>query len=166
MNQEQRIRYVFDAICQYKLDNDGNTPTRDELATITATNKTTLHTILAVLEGRGQIRRDSNRNKAAKIYVVGGVWLPPEGWESPAEAQRRAEERQRKQSERERLLKKAAAVGLLCECGKDVVRWQKKVRFPRVEILRMCTGCVRFEKEQYGDAGIEAIPVEELQAIN
>lgn len=73
MNQEQRIRYVFDAICQYKLDNDGNSPTRDELAAITATNKTKLHRILAVLEGRGLLRRDTNRNKAAKIHVVGGV---------------------------------------------------------------------------------------------
>lgn len=64
MNNEQRIRFVFDAICQYKLDHDGNSPTRDELCALVRINKTSLHTILRVLEARNLIHRECNRNKS------------------------------------------------------------------------------------------------------
>lgn len=150
MNNEQRIRFVFDAICQYKLDHDGNSPTRDELVKIVRINKSALHTVILVLEGRNLLRRESNRNQAGKIHVAGGVWLPPEGWESPADvAQRHARHQQEEAARRAERL-----AGTLCECGQDIVRWQKTVRFPDRHIILMCEGCKKFEVELYGPVSI------------
>ena len=157
MNNEQRIRFVFDAICQYKLDHDGNSPTRDELVKIVRINKSALHTVILVLEGRNLLRRESNRNQAGKIHVTGGVWLPPEGWESPADVAQRHARHQLEEAARraERL------AGTLCECGQDIVRWKKTVRFPDRHIILMCEGCKKFEAELYGPTNIKPYPTEE-----
>lgn len=151
MNHEQRIRFVFDTICQYKLDHDGNSPTRDELVAIVHINKTGLHMILRVLEARNLIHRESNRNKAGKIHVVGGVWLPPEGWESPQDAASRHARHQAEEAAR----RAAQQAGLLCDCGQNPVQWQKKVRFPNPHTILMCDGCKGYEVELYGQANIE-----------
>lgn len=150
VTNEQRIRYVFDAICVYKLAHDGCSPTRDELAAITQTSKTALHAILRVLEARGLLRRESNRNRAGKIYVMGAEWMPPEGWQSPLDAEQKAEERRQEEERR----KAAARAGQLCECGEGVIKWQKRVMFPAVEMRLMCDICREFEIEMYGKAGI------------
>ena len=153
MTNEQRIRYVFDAICAYKLAHDGCSPTRDELVELTQTSKTSVHTIVRVLEARGLLCRATNRNSAGKIYVVGGVWLPPEGWQSPLDAEQKAEER-RREEERKQAAEKA---GELCECGEGVVKWQKRMTFPVEKVMLLCDTCREFEMEMYGKAGIEAI---------
>lgn len=147
MNNEQRLRFVYDAIVAYKVEHDGNSPLRDELAGIVKINKTTLHRLLRILEGRNLLRRESNRNQAGKIYVVGGVWLPPEGWQAPVDLEKRAAERKQE-------LLAAKEAGLLCECGEGVVLWQKKITFPADHVLLLCDVCKGFEVEQYGDGGI------------
>lgn len=151
MNNEQRIRFIFDTICQYKLDHDGNSPTREELVAIVRINKTALHTALLVLEARGLLRRESNRNKAGKIHVIGGVWLPPENWESPQDAASRYARQQQEEAARLAAVKD----GLLCECGQNPVKWQKRVRFPHPHTILMCEECKEFEVELYGIANIQ-----------
>ncbi len=190
MNNEQRIRYVYDSIVQYKLDHDGNSPTRDELAGLVQINKTTLHVILRILEARKLLRRECNRNKAGKIHVVGGVWLPPEGWESPEDAALRIARQQQEEAARlVRLQQEEAArlvrlqqeedarlarqkqeeaarlaakrAGLFCECDRDIIRWQKQVSHPNPHTILMCQVCRDYEVETHGSSGIEPYPPEE-----
>ena len=49
----------------------------------------------------------------------------------------------------------ARKAGLLCECGRDIVSWQKHVRFPNPHTILMCDECKNCEAEIYGPASIE-----------
>jgi len=147
MTNEQKIRFVYNAIVAYKIEHDGNSPLRDELAAIVRIDKSTLHRLVRVLEGRGLIRRESNRNQAGKIHVIGAVWLPPEGWQAPLDLEKRAAEHAQE-------LLRAKEAGTLCECGEGVIQWQKQISFPANHVLLMCDECKRVESNQYGSVGI------------
>lgn len=142
---DEPAQIVFNAICWFKRNNDGNAPTRDELTQITGYGTGNLHHLLRVLEKRGWIRREGHGNQARKIIVPGGQWLPPERYRETKKIQRATPRSRLRKPQREALRK----AGLLCECERGEIKWMKMIQQAKrkPEPMYLCDYCAEDERE-------------------
>lgn len=76
----QRVREVYLQLVQYKLEHDGNTFPKRELARLHGNSADGIYTAIHTLVRLGLIERDSG---LGDIIIIGGKWIPPEepNWE-------------------------------------------------------------------------------------
>ncbi|MBX3050832.1 MAG: hypothetical protein KF753_05120 [Caldilineaceae bacterium] len=151
---DEPAQVIFNAICWFKRHNDGNAPTRAELAELTGYGNGHIAFLCKLLEKRGWIKSLGTGSAARKIEVVGGQWLPPARWRETANPPRRATTRPRlRRAQRETLAK----AGLLCECERGEIRWVKMIQQGKrkPEPMYLCDVCADDERDASGESELK-----------
>lgn len=73
----EMLDQIYQFICAYKTDHDGNSPSIREIADRFERSTSVVNYYIKKLESSGKLRR-SGAVKARHIEVVGGIWLHPE----------------------------------------------------------------------------------------
>ncbi len=151
---DEPAQVIYGAICWFKRHNDGNAPTRAELAALTGYGNGHIAFLCKLLEKRGWIKSLGTGSEARKIEVVGGQWLPPPRWRETVSPPRRVTARPRMRNPRREELRKA---GRLCECERGEIRWVKMIQQGKrkPEPMYLCDICAEDEREIGGDVGLE-----------
>lgn len=153
---------IYDMIVQYKIDNNGNSPTLLDVQTATGLSRTGAHHALARLTRHGLLEKpDRQGDNTRRIMVPGGVWLPPPGWERGTKPDRWEDDAD------EPAKNQRPAVDIdRCECSKDAIAiYTKTVIISGADLGRgriestqlMCQKCAELEAEMNGWDGIKRI---------
>lgn len=158
--REDDANIVYNWIVAYKYQHNGNSPTRDEIASGAGFSSGHVYETLKYLAEQGRIILPET-NRAGGIAIPGAQWIPPTGWKMPARLRTRRKLARPRRKERRHLEK----IGRLCDCGRKATHFANVfVGTPtgkggRPDRLPLCDGCAA-EARKMGETVQEFPPME------
>jgi hypothetical protein len=149
-------KFTFDFICIYKTENNGNSPSTEQISEQVNAPKVAVYQALQELQDERVIRIQPDKH-TNKIEVVGANWWPPSGWKEPATPVK---------GKKVTLISKKRKDGLrrngrLCLCGKGEINWTMTVPVGKngseMYTYNLCSNCAQLAVE----SGDKVYPLEE-----
>lgn len=151
-------KFTFDFICIYKTENDGNSPSMEQIAHHVNAPKVAIYQALKELQEEKSVRIQPDKH-TNKIEVVGSNWWPPGDWKEPA-TPIKSKKITNISKKRQNGLKRR---GRLCQCRKGEIKWTMTVPVGKngneTYTYSLCSNCAQLAVE----SGDKVFPLEESE---